>query len=101
MTALETRPVNNRPEPGRIEPWQPETHMGFDTFKVFDLPITVKRPAGSKWTPTGFSIAADSRVLRSTLKDRFFHNPAVGYAFDDASMMIVEFQHQPSLSAAH
>lgn len=100
MTALETRPVKNHPEPGRIEPWQPETHVGFDTLNVMDLPAAEHRPAGSKWTQTGFMIAGDSRFVRETLKDRFFHNLAVGYALNENGM-IVEFQHQTSLSAAH
>jgi hypothetical protein len=90
MTVLEQR--QNPANPFTGIPWHPETHAAFDVLNPVDLPQYEARPAGSPWEPTGFTIGGDEQFVRKILKDRFFHNPAVGYAFRAIDGMVVEFE---------
>ncbi|HEY6019449.1 MAG TPA: hypothetical protein VIY48_05985 [Candidatus Paceibacterota bacterium] len=95
MFALETRQLpGNTPNPASLNPWHPETHQGFDQLNVLDLPLAEERPANSRWIPTGFRVTGSDEFIRATLKDRFFHNPALGFAFGNDGM-VVEYEYQP------
>lgn len=95
MNALETRPVN-RPTVGQLTPFHPETNLSFDDVGVEDLPSDEDRSLGTRWTPTGFTIqSVDNDYVRGVLKERFFHNPAVGYTFRLNDATVVEYEYQP------
>lgn len=88
MNALETRPVNNRPDTEGTKPFHPDTHHGFDELKISELPLAGYQ--GPEWRPTGFAIdgGLKSEFVGGVLKDRFFHNPTVGYSLNEIGMVI-------------
>ncbi len=94
MNALETRPVKNTPNPFSYNPFHPETHQGFDRLRVVTLPADEHRNSGTRWAPTGFTISGSDEFVGRVLKERFFHNPAVGYTIRESDGMIVEYEFQ-------
>ncbi len=92
MFALETRPVNNIPVQQSSDPFHPETHQGLSELKVQNLPLDENRRSGTRWTPTGFTIFGDNEFVGRVLKERFFHNPAVGYTLRLRDSMVVEYE---------
>lgn len=94
MNALETRRVNNTPNPEQEEPFHPETHRGFDDLDISHLPIAGYQ--GSGWKPTGFIIDGSKNFIGGVLKERFFHNPSVGYALSSEGF-VVEYEKIPTL----
>lgn len=94
MNALESRPIT-RPTPGQLVPFHPETHHSFQDFKVGELPSDEDRTVNTRWVPTGFTLASvDDEMVGNVLKDRFFHNPSVGYTFRLEDATVVEYQYQ-------
>lgn len=100
MNALETRPVNNVPDGNATEPFHFETHEGFNSFHALELPVDENKRPGTPWIPTGFVISGADDFLGDVLKERYFHNPAVGYTLRQRDGVVVEYQFQsPNLSS--
>ena len=97
MHALETRSVV-KPTPGRINPFHPQTHQSLDDLDVLSLPEDETRDSGrsKNWRATGFIIGGDQKFIGTLLKERFFHNPLVGYTFRASDGMVVEYEYQSS-----
>ena len=92
MHALETRPVI-MPNPGAITPFHPETYTALVEMDIWNLPIDEGRLDTGLWMPTGFTVGGDKEFVGKILKDRFFHNPLVGYTFRMEDGMVVEYQY--------
>lgn len=93
MLALETRRPGDTPNPASRNPWHPETHHGLEDLDLLGLPLIAQGPLDRRWMPTGFIITGGREFVTQTMKERFFHNPAVGYAFREDGM-VVEYEYQ-------